>query len=133
MENGNNVSRPGQAATLERTKAKAKHLKHGRFAGSVFKSHPVGYESKQYSSELAVFTEFKRNTRLPPALQEDDLESSSSSLLDLLRSAFIPKEHRASLFCTVEEVKFWREGVWVCRVYHYIEERVLNSRDESAF
>lgn len=46
-----------QTATVKRTQAEAQNLKHGRSADPVSENHPVGYESRQYSGDLAGFME----------------------------------------------------------------------------
>lgn len=114
-------------------KPKAQNLKHGRLADSVFESHPVGYDSRQYLGTLSVFMELKQSSRLPPALQGNDLEFRTPSLVALLRPAFTPSGHRGNLLFKVEEVKFLRDMVRVRGAYQYIAERMGDGGDESAF
>lgn len=92
---------PERTATAQRTWAEAQNLKQGQFADSVSEDHPVGCESRRYPADLAVFKEFKQNSRISPTLRNDDLESLTSFLVSLLGSTFIPKQHQENLFFTV--------------------------------
>lgn len=121
-----------RTTTVERTQARAQNVKYGRFADSVLKSHPAGSESKQHFGELEIFMVFKRNSRVPPALRADDLESRISFFAALLQSATIPKKDGENLFFTVEEVELLRKTISVCGAYQYTKEGMLDSRDESA-
>lgn len=68
------------------------------------KSHPDEYEWRYYPGDLAVFMRLKRNSKMPQALQDNDLKSCFF-LMAFLRSVFIPEEHQANLLFAVEEVK----------------------------
>lgn len=64
-----------RTATVERTQVEARSLNHAVLAASIPRSHPVGYESRQYPGDLAISVELKRNSKLPPARQDEDAES----------------------------------------------------------
>lgn len=57
-----NASDREQIATLERTQAKAKKLKHERLADLLPENHSVGYELKQWPDTLAAFVKFRRDS-----------------------------------------------------------------------
>lgn len=122
-----------RAAIVKHTQAKAQNLRHGRLSESVFKRRLVGFESRQQPSHLAFPVKLKRDSRLPPALREEHLESCGSFSMASLRSAFTPSVQRANPVFTVEEVNFLREIVRARGAYHYSTERVMDCRDESAF
>lgn len=85
-------------ASVKRTQEKAQNLKHGQLADFVSESPPAGYRPRQYLGNLAVPTEVKRDSRLLPALQDDDPQTRTSSLVALLGSAFIPNEQPLHFF-----------------------------------
>lgn len=95
--------------TVERTQTRGKKLKHKRFAYSVVQGRALEYESSRYSGRLTASTSFKQNSKLSSALRDNEFESLKSSLVAILRSAFIPEERRASLSFSAEKVRFPRE------------------------
>lgn len=101
-----------RVATVERTQTEAQNLKLGRLADLVFKSHAVGYESRQHPSDLATFLEFRRNSRIPPALQNDDVQTGASLLVTLFGSLFY-KKSTEQIFFTVEEINFCEKLFWL--------------------
>lgn len=90
----------------------------------MLQSRSLEYESRRHPGVLPVLAAFKRNSRLPPTLPDDDLESRKSSLVALLLSASILEEHLLNLFL-LEEVKFLGELVWARGAYPYAKERAV--------
>lgn len=82
---------------MKSTQKKKEKFKHGRLADLRPRSSPVGYESSRYSGSCTISASSKRDRKPSPALQDDDSESHKSSLISLLRSAFITEKHRANL------------------------------------
>lgn len=78
--------------TLSCMPPKRRELSDGQFEDSSLKTMPVGYKTRRYSAVVAVSAVSKRNSRLPPALLGDDLESQSSVLISFFRYAFINKK-----------------------------------------
>lgn len=118
--------------TAEHPQAKEMKPKHARKAGSVHQIRPPGYELSFYLGCLAASAAFKKDSVLPLALRDDDLESRQSSFVVLLCSSRIAEKHRASGFFPVKEVRFLGELVWVCRTYQNAKVRVVGARDENS-
>lgn len=70
---------------------------------------PVGYGIRKYPFEIDVLPVYERNNKLSRAIREEVLESGSSILVPLLRSAFTIKKRRAHIIFTVEEVTFLKK------------------------
>lgn len=98
--------------TVECTQAKRQELRYWGFANLVRKSHLAGYEGIRYPGSGAVSAALNRNSRLPLPLRDDDFGSRKAFLLALLCNAFRPKEHRANLVSSVDEVMFLKQLVW---------------------
>lgn len=90
-------------------KARRQKLKHKKFADVVSHSSPAKRESGRHPGSLAASAAFRRNRRLPSALWDDKLESRKFFSAALLRFAFIPEKHLASLFFSVKEAKLLSE------------------------
>lgn len=50
-----------KTATVEHTQAKAQNLDHGRNSDSILDRLPLGYESRQYTGDLAVLWSLNAN------------------------------------------------------------------------
>lgn len=108
--NWENASDPEQTAIAERTQARKLYFKHKGLADPVPK-HLCGYESRQRSGDRSVLAEFKQSSRLTPAVRNDEFEDCISSVMAVVRFAFIEKEHGADLLSTVQKSIFLRDVV----------------------
>lgn len=116
VQDGTNALRPEQAASGKRTQTELQNLKHKLFGDLVPRSHPVGYDMRQYLGELGVLVDFKQSSNPPFTLPHDGHELRASSLGALLWSTSKPVEHQANLFFISGDVRFLREVVWTCRL-----------------
>lgn len=69
----------------------------------------MGYEMRRCSTEVAFSAVSKRNSRLPPAVKNEVLDSRRGALVSLFCSAYINKMRQANVFYTVEEVTFLKK------------------------
>lgn len=91
-------------------------------------SPPAGHELGRCHRNRAVSAAFRKNSRLPPALRDDDLESGKLSFVALCHSASIPEEHQAPSLFSVEELKFPRELVWVQEAHQYSKKHTVKNK-----
>lgn len=109
---------------MSRLPLKRREQRHGQCEEFVPEKMPVTHEMRWYPTEVAVFAVFRGDSRLPPAVRDDVLEShSSKASLFLLLSGFFNKNHLQNIFFTAENVKFFREVAWVSQVYRYSKNR----------
>lgn len=79
-------------------------LKHDQLENVIPETMPVGYVMRRYPFKVGVSAVSKVNSRLPPAGQDDVLESVRFALVFLSRSALSNKKPRAAILFTVEEM-----------------------------
>lgn len=89
----------------------------GQFEDSVSEKMPVRYEIRRYPLEVDASADFRRNSRLSPAVWDDFLESCRSTLVSSFRSASTYQKHRANIFFAVEEVKILKQVACVRGTY----------------
>lgn len=113
------------------TASRRKETRHGSFADTMPKLVLAGYAMHRCPTEKAIKKFFKASNRLSPALRNEYFESRRSFLDVFLRSALIPRDHRAKLFFTVKVLKFLRDIVWLRGSYVPELERKPEDQDGS--
>lgn len=85
---------------------KRSEAKQERFPSSLVEIPSVGHESIRCPGGIPVSGRFKTDSTLPMALRADGFKSHRFSMIGLLRSALIPKQHSARLFNSTDGVRF---------------------------
>lgn len=106
---GRERSKPRFSRRRSGRASRPRNLEREQFADRVPDTMPVGYELQAFPPEIAVLGAFKRHSRLPLALRDDSMKVRNSLLVALQRSAFVGREHRASVFFTAQDGKFLKE------------------------
>lgn len=88
-------SAPGASTGLMSLRffSKQKETKHGQFMYSVQEQMLVGYNMRRYSFVATAAALYRRNSRLPPAVPDNVLESRNYALVCPLPCAIISEKH----------------------------------------
>lgn len=76
---------------------------------------------------------FRENSRLPPALPEEDSEFSKFCLVNFLCYTFKPQKNRANSFFLVRKARFLRELFWCRRAYYCTKEYAVEGPRKTSF
>lgn len=100
--------------TLSRMLPKQTELRHSQCQSSFYGTTLKEYEVRRYRAQVAFSAVFRKESRLPRALQDFASKSGSYTRVFLPRSAFIDRKHTANVFFTVKEQRFLIKMGWVC-------------------